>query len=199
MPRLISHPLIAATAFVCLAALLMCACTERRSEETGAAEEKIRDVSAFLPGHGPNAPAWRPSDETGKPGETSVGRSPARMPAEMPSSEGEAIQGSIRVASSSTAPSGGVLFIIARRAGRTGAPPVAVKRIVNPQFPLSYALTNADSMIPGRPLLGEVNVVARLDSDGNVSTREAGDLFGAFTGNPATLGTSGVDIELAPE
>jgi tetratricopeptide (TPR) repeat protein len=69
---------------------------------------------------------------------------------------------------------GAVLFVLARAAGVTSGPPAAVKRIDNPTFPLQVDLTSADSMM-GQPLPASVRLEARLDSDGNATTKPPTD------------------------
>lgn len=60
-----------------------------------------------------------------------------------------------------------VLFVIAREAGSAG-PPLAVRRIPSPRLPLELTLSDADSMLPQRPLsgAGSVEVQARLSATG---------------------------------
>ncbi len=67
-----------------------------------------------------------------------------------------------------------VLFIIARAAGQTAGPPAAVKRIMNPTFPMEIDLTAADSMM-GQPLPPTLRIEARLDSDGDAMTKDPSD------------------------
>jgi hypothetical protein len=68
---------------------------------------------------------------------------------------------------------GGILFIFARVAGVAGGPPVAVKRLPA-TFPAAFELTDADSMM-GKPLPDRLLVEARLDSDGDPTTRSPAD------------------------
>ncbi|MCU1246095.1 MAG: Cytochrome c heme lyase subunit CcmH [Acidobacteria bacterium] len=75
---------------------------------------------------------------------------------------------------SAKATPGAVLFVLARAAGVTSGPPAAVKRIDNPTFPLQVDLTSADSML-GQPLPASVRLEARLDSDGNATTKPPTD------------------------
>jgi len=75
---------------------------------------------------------------------------------------------------SAKATPGAVLFVLARAAGVTSGPPAAVKRIDNPTFPLTVDLTSADSML-GQPLPASVRLEARLDSDGNATTKPPTD------------------------
>jgi hypothetical protein len=65
----------------------------------------------------------------------------------------------------------GILFIIAKRAAIGGGPPVAVKRIPNPVFPLSFDLGKSD-MVMGGQWPEMVFLSARIDLDGNAMTKE---------------------------
>ena len=73
---------------------------------------------------------------------------------------------------SSVAP-GGILFVFAREAGAAGGPPVAVKRLPA-KFPAAFELTQADSMM-GQALPDRLLIEARLDSDGDPTTRSPDD------------------------
>ncbi len=84
-----------------------------------------------------------------------------------------------------------IVFIIARK---DVGPPLAVKRIGNPTFPLAYVLTADDAMFPGTPFQGEVKVIARVDRDGNAGPAQPGDLEGTAAKNPARVGDRDVDI-----
>jgi len=87
-----------------------------------------------------------------------------------------------------------ILFVVARSADSPAGPPLAVKRIQRPVFPVSYALRQENVMIAAATLGGKVNVSARLDRDGNPATREPGDLAGQYEKNPIEVGSKGVDI-----
>ncbi|MEE9551102.1 MAG: cytochrome c-type biogenesis protein CcmH, partial [Candidatus Binatia bacterium] len=86
------------------------------------------------------------------------------------------------------------LYIIVRSAGSAGGPPLAVKKVGRPVFPLSYSLGPENMMIPGRPFSGKVNVYVRLDKDGNAMTRDPGSLKGDYKKNPVEIGSQRVDI-----
>jgi cytochrome c-type biogenesis protein CcmH len=88
-----------------------------------------------------------------------------------------------------------VLFIIARPVGAAGGPPLAVKKIERPVFPLTYSLGSENVMMQGRPFAGKVTISIRLDKDGNPVTRQAGDLTGE-TRNPVDVGAKNIDIVL---
>jgi len=89
-----------------------------------------------------------------------------------------------------------VLYIIARPAGAQGGPPLAVKRIVAPAFPVSFSLGPNDVMIQGTAFEGPLNLTARLDRDGDPLTREAGEPAGAHDGNPVSPGARNVVVKL---
>lgn len=70
------------------------------------------------------------------------------------------------------------LYVYAREAGIPG-PPVAVKRISAPVFPLQVAISDADVMLDTNSLeaVGQLELTARLSRSGNAMA-ESGDLFG---------------------
>lgn len=86
-----------------------------------------------------------------------------------------------------------VLFVIVRRP--QGPPrPIAVKRIDSPQFPVAFEITNRDVMVEGSELRGMVNVIARLDKDGQAGPPQPGDLEGQFEKNPTLVGARDIEI-----
>lgn len=105
------------------------------------------------------------------------------------------IEGTIRIADelAAGAPSNAVLFIIARRGA--GGPPLAVKRVQAPSFPVAFTLGPEDRMIQSMPFAGPLQVTVRLDSDGNATSRTPGDLQGTAPRN-LEPGATGVDITL---
>jgi cytochrome c-type biogenesis protein CcmH len=182
--------------FLCLLALAAPACKEQRAEPQEAPEESAQDISEFVPGHGPNAPDWKPSAEG----------APAQPPGEglsrpMPSGPGEIMasrhemSGTVKLAKGAKRPSEeGVLFVIARKAGGAG-PPVAVQRIAAPKFPQAFKITAAHAMGAGA-MQGEMALSARLDLDGDVGTKEPGGLLGTCAHNPVRLGQTGIVITI---
>ena len=86
-----------------------------------------------------------------------------------------------------------VLFVIVRRPGGTPRP-VAAKRIENPKFPVPFEITNADVMVQGAELRGMVDVMARLDRDGQAGPAQPGDIAGRYAKNPTLPG--GRDLEI---
>ena len=88
------------------------------------------------------------------------------------------------------------LFIIARPAAATKGPPLAVRKIDRPVFPLSYSLGPENVMMQGIPFTGSVSITVRLDKDGNPTTRQPGDLTGDYKKNPVAVGSKNIDIVL---
>ncbi|MBI3089136.1 MAG: hypothetical protein HYY96_00595 [Candidatus Tectomicrobia bacterium] len=87
-----------------------------------------------------------------------------------------------------------VLFVIAASPG--GGPPVALQRLRAVEFPLRYYLTEADKLVPSATFTGQVNVSARLDLDGMMGSPQAGDMEGAYPGNPVTIGAKNVNFAI---
>lgn len=87
-----------------------------------------------------------------------------------------------------------VLYIIVYSAGSTTGPPLAVKKIEHPVFPLPYTVGPENVMMPGLSLSGKVQVSARLDKDGNPMTKEPGNLTGEYKKNPVPVGSQNIDI-----
>jgi cytochrome c-type biogenesis protein CcmH len=85
------------------------------------------------------------------------------------------------------------LFIIARPAGAGAGPPLAVKKIDQPVFPLSYVIGAENVMMQGTPFTGKINLSVRLDQDGNPTTRTPGDLMGTYQA-PIDVGAKNIDI-----
>jgi len=89
-----------------------------------------------------------------------------------------AIEGTLELAPElvGRVPPGATLFVIARTAA--AGPPLAVVRIANPSFPLRFSIGPDDRMIQSMPFEGEIQISVRVDGDGNVMTRNPGDLQG---------------------
>ena len=88
------------------------------------------------------------------------------------------------------------LFIIARPASGAGGPPLAVKKIDKPTFPINYTLGQENVMMQGTPFTGKINITVRLDKDGNPTTRTPGDMTGEYKKNPAEVGAKNADVIL---
>ncbi len=83
----------------------------------------------------------------------------------------------------SKAPEGASLFIIARKAGAlAGGPPLAVKRLTSPTFPLDFTIGQSNTMLPGALFEGSIELHVRLDQDGTVRP-SPGDIEGRMQSN----------------
>lgn len=88
----------------------------------------------------------------------------AETPADWESASIRIELGPAAEASLASLPATASLFLIARPPGESAGPPLAVKRITQPVFPLEVQLSDADSMLPQRPVSGfdELQVQARV-------------------------------------
>ncbi|QOJ36965.1 MAG: hypothetical protein HRU82_19315 [Nitrospira sp.] len=87
------------------------------------------------------------------------------------------------------------LFVIVRRP--SGPPrPIAAKRIDAPRFPVQFEITNADVMVQGTELKGMVDVIARVDRDGQAGQPQPGDMEGRYAKNPTLPGGRDVNITI---
>lgn len=96
-----------------------------------------------------------------------------------PKNSGSTVDGTVTLAPglADRAPRGATLFITVRNAGGGDrGPPLAVKRFVDPSFPVSFSIGASDVMMQGTPFVGPFDVSARLDQDGNAMTRDPSDL-----------------------
>jgi hypothetical protein len=105
------------------------------------------------------------------------------------------VRGTLRLAPEleGSVPSGAVLFLIARSTG--AGPPLAVQRIPEPRFPLDFEIGPDDRMIQQLPFAGPLRLSARVDGDGNATSREPGDLVGASS-EEVEPGDSGIVITI---
>jgi cytochrome c-type biogenesis protein CcmH len=88
------------------------------------------------------------------------------------------------------------LFIVARPATGAGGPPLAVKKIDRPTFPVDYTLSQDNVMMQSLPFTGKINITVRLDKDGNPVTRTPGDMTGDYKKNPVAVSSQNIDIVL---
>jgi cytochrome c-type biogenesis protein CcmH len=172
--------------FALLGAVLALAACDRKLEPFDPDEEPRQpDLSRIFPAGAERAERAMP----GLPEPPGGGRGAAPLAAE----SGEPIRGSVRIAPelAGRVPDGAVLFLIARRA--EGGPPLAVKRIESPGFPLDFELGPGDRMIEAMPFAGPMRLSARVDADGNATSRTPGDLLGEASA-PVEPGASGIEL-----
>lgn len=162
--------------------------------------------AARAPADGPMAGAMRGAPPPGAPGPGGMAPGPMAAggaPGPMAAGDartgggaapaGDPIRGRIVLAPAlaGRVPPGAVLFLVARTG--EGGPPVAVKRIPDPSFPLDFELGPDDRMLEGVPFTGPFELVARVDADRNAATRNPGDLQGA---SPSRVPPGASDVEL---
>jgi hypothetical protein len=90
----------------------------------------------------------------------------------------------------------GVIFLSVRPAdaqGNPAGPPLAVDILPAGAFPIAFDLSEAKAMIGGTAFAGDVVVIARLDQDQDVDTRQPGDLSGRVR---ATIPAQGLELVL---
>ncbi len=144
----------------------MAACSQRVTPEEEYADQP-RERPLLPAGEAPVMPA---------PG----GATPM-MPGGRPAAGGAAASGpgvdvTIELARGGAPPaSGAILFVFVRPEGVTSGPPLAVRRVERPDFPMSFEIGPADAMMPGTVFPDRVQVQARLDQDGVVTTTAPGD------------------------
>jgi cytochrome c-type biogenesis protein CcmH len=151
---------------------------------------RIFPPEAAAPPTGTEAPSMPPAP----PGQRRGAPPGQRRGAPPVAASGAPIRGTVRLAPGrEEGAREGVLFVIAR--SPEGGPPLAVKRIQGPSFPLEFELGPGDRMVEARPFAGPLVLYARLDADGNATSRDPGDRQGAAPGlvNP---GDSGIELLL---
>ncbi len=87
---------------------------------------------------------------------------------------GSSVSGTVTLAPGVSGTADGVLFIVARPAGVERGTPVAAKRLDPTSWPIAFTLSSGDSMM-GESLPAKLRIEARLDTDGNVATRDPKD------------------------
>jgi cytochrome c-type biogenesis protein CcmH len=149
------------------------------------------DLAKIFPPGAERAPEDGPMGQAAR-GMAPPGGSAAAAP---PAAEatGGPIRGRVVLADALTGrvPRGAVLFLVARSSD--AGPPVAVKRVVDPVFPLEFEIGPGDRMLEGVPFTGPFQLTARVDADQNAATRNPGDLQGQ-TASRVAPGASGVEL-----
>lgn len=166
-----------------------------------------RAVEPYVPGEKPEQPdlsrifpegAERAAQQGGdaKPGMPAAPGGAGEQTGTKPAAgaDGAPLSGTITLAPDfeRKVPAGAILFLIARK-GEGGGPPLAVKRVEAPTFPLEFTLGPGDRMIQAMPFTGPLQLSVRLDADGNAMTRAAGDLQGQAPA-PHQPGDTGIAI-----
>jgi len=164
------------------AVLALYGCDRNLEPYDPAEQPRQPDLSRIFPAGAERAERAQP----GLPAAPEAARGP-----EVAAESGAPIHGTIQLAKNleGQVVPGSVLFLIARR--QEGGPPLAVKRIPSPRFPLDFELGPDDRMIQALPFAGPLSLSARVDSDGNAMSRTPGDLQGEAAG-PFEPGANGI-------
>lgn len=112
----------------------------------------------------------------------------------VPSAPFAAIGGTVEIAprlAAGTSPRD-VVFVLARRPGDPG-PPLAAERLEGNGYPMPFVLDLTAALAAGAG--GPVQVIAKLDRDGDAGTSAADDLLG-FTPQPVAPGADGVRVTI---
>jgi cytochrome c-type biogenesis protein CcmH len=125
---------------------------------------------------------------------STAGEQPPAQPVPGGGWQGTPVSISVSEATQAAIPPNAVMFVVIRSAGMAMGPPLGVRRVIGPQFPLEITLTDADSMIAERKisLESEIRVQARISLSG-----APGAASGDWQSAPLTVSLdSGEPVEL---
>jgi hypothetical protein len=169
---------------VCLALVAACKKQGAADKPAGIPAQAGAPAGGEAAGPGPGTPAAPPAPSAALP--------PTALPVHPPGEAESAVPEPSRMITGTIVlpaprkrdvPKDAVVFIIARRAD--GPPPgmmLAVQKHPVGDFPMPFALSGRDAMVPNTPFEGVVNLTVRIDKDGDGLTRKKGDLFGQANG-----------------
>src|SRR5688500_4312768 len=143
----------------------------RRPEEKQRLEQVLAEMKAQLAGGMAQTQQLPPDHPPVAPPPT-AGAMPAAASAPA-ASDGGAVRITLDLDPAAKARTG-TIYVIARPAGVSGGPPVAVKRVAATSLPVTFDFSSADSMM-GQPLPASMRIEARLDADGDAATRNPSD------------------------
>jgi hypothetical protein len=87
----------------------------------------------------------------------------------------------------------GTLYIFAKNYRSKMPMPVAVKKIVNPKFPVSFELSKKDAMIKTMPFTGPFKIIAKISPSGDPMDKTGKK---DSTTKPISIGTKGIKLLL---
>ena len=159
-------------------------------------EPQQPDLSRIFPAGGSEARPGGDASGGGVMGGRSARGNLPPKPDSQPAGSGATIRGAVEIDAGlvGAITDQAVLFIIARRPGG-GGPPLAVIRETQPRFPYEFEIGQANVMIPSLRFEGDILLTARLDSDGNATTKLPGDLAGSVD-RTLSPGEAGVRVVL---
>ena len=101
------------------------------------------------------------------------------------------ISGEVALVSGDISKPGGILFVIAKEAGKPM--PVAVLRVPQPKFPLKFTLSAANAMVAGTPFNGPFLITARYSPTGDAMDKSGPE---GSEAKPVAVGRTDVKISL---
>lgn len=144
------------------------------------------DDPALPPGH-PGMDDQLPPGHPPMPGGSATGPDVTQMGFSAPDPNrkvdpNKRIRGTIKVGAKAKAnvKAGGAIFLIVKKAdanGQPSGPPLAVDKVTYADG-LKWELTEANAMVAGTELTGEVVVTARYDQDSDAISKQPGDVTG---------------------
>ena len=127
-------------------------------------------AAAKLPANHPDVP----------PPPSAASETPAPAAAAAPAGAGP-VKVTLQLAAGKTVPPNAVIWVMARDAGVSAGPPLAVKRVPLGAFPMTIDFGAADSMM-GQPLPAKMRIDARIDTHGNPMVHDPNDPAAAKDG-----------------
>jgi len=104
------------------------------------------------------------------------------------------LQGDLALSEGTSPPKGGILFVMVRRSAEGAGPPVAAVRLDPRGIPGGFTITDRDMMMGGA-WPEQVWVDARVDTDGDPTTKQATDLTSERLG-PFSAGAENIALTL---
>ena len=131
-------------------------------------QARLQQILAEMKNQKPAAPAQMPPNHPALPEPGAAAQATSDDPSNIH------ITINIDNAAAARAPQHAIIYIIARPAGVTSGPPVAVKRLLSNGFPMEVDFGSADSMM-GQPIPPKIHLEVRLDTDGDAATKSPQD------------------------
>jgi hypothetical protein len=130
--------------------------------------------------HGDMPPGHPPVEGGGGPDVTQMGLSAPDPNRKVDPSR--RLRGTLKVAATTKdkVKAGGAVFLIVKKADASGnpsGPPLAVDKVMYTDN-LSFELTEANAMVAGTELVGDVVITARYDQDSDAISKQPGDVTG---------------------
>ena len=88
----------------------------------------------------------------------------------------------------------GVLYIFAKKYNSKMPMPVAVKKMVNPKYPVKFNLSHNDAMMKQIPFEGPFVVTARVSPSGSVMDKSGVE---TSTNKPIKIGDTSIELVLS--